>query len=180
MKRIQRLCLCLCLVVLLPTSALAWTPNEEQQAEINSLASVLTEANKEGQWKQVVDALPMKLYAEIAKQSGMTPEQVTQASIGALEAAMTQITLKSVVMEMDRAEYLATPSGMEYVIVPTRTQMKLQDVWIEAVEPTLMFVEDGGFRAMRIADAQQVILLRKAYPGFAGVTFDSGTKKIME
>lgn len=180
MPRIRRLTVVAICLIALAGPTLAWTPTAEQETALATRIDSFRAAFEKGDFEAIMAVLPDRLMDVISAQAGVSAEQIKSAMAEMMAQVMAEVELESYSMELDDAQYLTTDSGMQYVLVPTRTRLKVNDMRVEALGYTLALEDEGKLYLLRIDDANQITLLQQAYPDFAGVEFPQGTQTVLE
>jgi hypothetical protein len=111
------------------------------------------------------------------------PEDKLKAMVTAQAvAAVDGMTFLSFGMDMKAAQVAMTPDkSRTYMLIPTQSVIAIPDAGkMQSKTQTLAIKDDGQWYLVRIDDAQQVALLRGAYPEFSGVDFPSGSTAIID
>jgi hypothetical protein len=83
-------------------------------------------------------------------------------------------------MSLDSAEFLTTPTGRVYGLIPTQTVVQTPGgTQLQSNNQTLTLEDGGIWYLIRIDDAQQIELMRELYPDFKDVSFPKGTSKVI-
>jgi hypothetical protein len=129
---------------------------------------------------QIVNVVPPRIITAIATDSGV-PEALLRSEMAKLTRAATRdVKVLSFGMSLDDAEFLTTPSGRPYGLIPTRTVVQTDDGRRLQSDTHTLTLEDGGaWHLIRIDEARQIGLMREVYPDFKDVTFPKGTAQVV-
>ena len=120
----------------------------------------------------IATAIPPKALAYIAASAKVTTEQLLAAMMQQMEQIMASVTVESFTMDVDNAEHRELPDGTPYLVIPTTTTIDMGELGKTTERsPTLALMDEGTWYLMRMADPQQLAILRASYPEFAGVEF---------
>lgn len=139
---------------------------------------------REGRIGESLDFLPLRLLRMIADKIGMPLAKVRTMIAGQMAKAVEGVTFLSFGMDMQAAIFAVTPDGQRnYMLIPTQSVIALPGAEegenkVVSKTQTLAIKDDGQWYLVRIDNAQQISLLRAAYPEFAGVSFPFGSSSV--
>jgi hypothetical protein len=134
-----------------------------------------------GDFPEVMSAMPAKMKTFIAENAGVTIEALDAAMIEQTKAAMATVTVDQFDMAMGDATSDVTPEGRPYSLIPTATLMTIENVGkVQGTSSTLAMKDEGKWYLVRIDDENQVNLLRAVYPDFGAIDFPIGTMQVIE
>lgn len=137
---------------------------------------------QEGRIADSLDVIPPRLLRSIAQRFGV-PETDVKAMVGPQMAnAVAGVRFLSFAMDMQAATVATTPGRRRaYMLIPTESQIAIPDLGtLRSQTSTLALQDEGKWYLIRIDSAQQVALLRAAYPEFTGVDFPSGSSTMVD
>ncbi|MEC3910543.1 hypothetical protein U5A82_08610 [Sphingobium sp. CR2-8] len=139
-------------------------------------------AMKAGRVAQSVDFIPPRLLRVMAEKVGLPEGKLKEMVAAQAFAAVDGMTFLSFGMDMSAAKVATTPDrSRTYMLIPTQSVIAIPDAGkIQSKTSTLALKDDGQWFLVRIDNAQQVALLRAAYPEFTGVDFPSGSTAIID
>lgn len=164
---------------LLAVSPVAWVPVAAQEitqmdrAALEARIAAFDSVVNGGRIGETVDFLPPRLISMIAEKVGM-PEPAFRAMMVTQMAELLKVaTFVSFGMNIDAATTATTPGGRRtYMLIPTESVFDIADAGrMRAKSSTVALKDDGQWYLVRIDNAQQIVMLRNAYPEFAGVDF---------
>jgi hypothetical protein len=176
------------LPALLMLTVVAGSPIQAQeiaQADrvmIESRIAAFDAAMKAGRIEQSIDFIPPRLLRFMAEKVGLSEDKLKAMVTAQAVAAVDGMTFLSFGMDMKAAQVAATPDkSRTYMLIPTQSVIAIPDSGkIQSKTQTLAIKDDGQWYLVRIDNAQQLTLLRGAYPEFAGVDFPSGSTAIID
>lgn len=173
----KRLAIALCLSLpALP--ALAF--DDTDKAAIATSFDGLLSAIETGNYDQIFEVMPPGMLEEMAKQSGMSADQLRVAATEQTKQMMGQVTLEESTYDLDAATTGTSSAGRDYAVVPTRSVMKLGEERIEATGGTLA-VEDGGkWYLIRIETPAHMQLVGQIYPDLADLPVPPSNMRNLE
>lgn len=137
---------------------------------------------REGRIADSVDFIPPRLLRMIARRFDV-PDRDVKAMIGAQMAdAVEGVRFLSFGMDMQAARAATTPDRERaYMLIPTHSLIAVPDVGaLRSQTSTLALQDEGRWYLVRIDSAQQVALLRAAYPAFTSVDFPTGSLSLVD
>jgi hypothetical protein len=164
----------------LATATFAADLTPAEQSGLQTRIDNFERAFQSGDMVGVIGVIPPRIVAEMSGDFGMTPDALRSAMVTATEQAMASVTIVSYAMDLPGADIGKTGSGRTYALIPTRTVMQASGQKMQSDTRTLGFADEDGWHLVRIDDANQVQMLIRAYPDFKGVSFPSGTMKVIE
>lgn len=167
-----------------PVMAIVAAPviGEVDRAAIASRVVEFNAMMNDGRIADSLDFLPPRLIRSIAHRFGV-PESEVKLLVGKQIAdAVAGVRFLSFTMNMQAATVNTTPDRQRaYMLIPTESQIAIPDVGaLRSQTSTLALQDEGQWYLIRIDSAQQVALLRAAYPEFTGVDFPSGSSTMIE
>jgi hypothetical protein len=137
---------------------------------------------KAGRFEEMVDFMPPRMWRMLLDQSGVTDQQMR--AIMKAQMIETFKTVKIISYSMDsRAATLGTTPDKtrDYLLIPTETVMEIPDGQRLLSKSRTLALKDGNqWYVARIQGPQQILMLRAAYPEFAGVDFPSDTTAVVD
>ena len=131
--------------------------------------------------ENIISVTPPKIWNHIAKQAGIDPAKLRETVIEQTTEAMKQVTFEEASMDLDRAEFKATPDGDPYVLIPTTFVMSAEATGkIKSDTFTLALLDEGKWYLLSVSDTGQLAILRMVYPGFNNVELPKGTMKAIK
>ena len=177
MRLVTRIAATFALAFALTAPALAEITDAQRQVLADRIAS-FDAAMRANNLTSIMTAVPPKVLDSIATQYKVTNEQLLQAMQQQFDEAMKTVTLVSFGMDLEAAEFVTLPDGTEYALIPTETVMDLGAAAggkMRASSTTLGLLDGETWYLVRVEDPQQVAILKQVYPGFADVTFPTGS-----
>jgi len=171
------------LSLLLATAGMASTPviaqpiSQADRATIGERINAFDTMMKEGRTSDSLDFVPPHMLDTIAKKFGV-PVATFKSSFGAqIAAVMKDVKFVSFRMDLSAAKEGVTPDkSRNYLLVPTETVIETGGAGRLLSKNSTLALKDGGkWYLVRIDSAQQVMMLREAYPEFEGVEFPTGS-----
>lgn len=167
---------------LLATPVAAQAIDASDRAEVQAAVDRYAAVFAAGDYGALVDlTMSPALMGHFQRTFGATEAQIRDGVTDVMSQVMSGgVTLIEHRMDVAGAVAAVTPDGSRaYLLIPTTTLMDIQGVGRVRSRNHTLAIEDGGrWYLLRIDDAQQVALLRGAYPEFAGVEFPTGTVAI--
>ena len=130
---------------------------------------------------EVVRVMPPAVYEFMAAGSGMSIDSFRDFAIEKISEVMDGIEVLKVEMDVVNVEYLMTPDGFDYALVPSSIEFSLPEVGaIEATSHTLALMDNDQWYLLRIDDPQQLLIITQVYPSFKNVELPRGSYKVLE
>lgn len=147
------------------------------RATVRALADRLERDVRSGDASGALDVLPPKVLAATTHRFGVTEAQLRAAVAAQMAELMTDLTFESVDMDIDGATAGRTPGrGLRYLLIPTATVIALKDLGrMRSRTHTLALEDDGRWWLVRVEGAEQLAVLREAYPEFADLDVPAGS-----
>lgn len=162
-------------MILLAMAALAGEQRlpSEAATRLEARIALLEEGIRARDAAAMLAVLPPPLVASLRARFGVSEEELREQFGAAMTAALSVVELRAFGMSVPRATVHVTPDGQrQYLLVPTVTKMKSAVLGrMTARSSTLAFEDAGEWYLIRVADAEQIAVLREVYPEFAGVEF---------
>ncbi|MEM7695543.1 MAG: hypothetical protein AAF318_13905 [Pseudomonadota bacterium] len=167
------------LIVALALPAAALT--RDQSAALDARLSAFEAAVRTSDYAVMVDVMPPRILEGLAAQTGTSVDRWKASFQSMLRQSFEEATLLEFSMTPERATTGATGDGIEYALIPTKTQIVMNAVGrIESSAHTLALFDGGRWYLMRLGDPAQMAELRRAYPGFAAVDLPQGTMTFLD
>jgi hypothetical protein len=153
----------------------------EARAPLADKVAVLDHAMSTGALGGAMDVLPPRLIDAMSARFELSREQLRQAMVDASAGWADDIERSTFSIDLDRAERRTTPGGgRTYYLAPTETVVKVRGGPTVRSRSHTLVLEDGGWWLIRVADAQQIALLREVYPEFTGVDFPADSTAVLD
>jgi hypothetical protein len=153
------------------------------EAEANSLAATVASfdaAMHASDYETVANTIPPRVLEHIAKAAGVDVAVLRVIVVEQMKAALAEVKLLSFGMDLAAAEHRELPNGEPFVLIPTETVMDAGEGGkVRATSQTLALLDGGAWYLLRVADAQQVEIMRQVYPEFANVEFPTGSTEVV-
>ncbi|MDQ8699509.1 hypothetical protein [Hyphomicrobium sp. LHD-15] len=152
-------------------------------AEVSSLKETVTRfdaAMHGSNYEVVVDTIPPRVLAHIAEQSGFERAKLRTFVIATMKQTLAAVKLVSFGMDTDKLDQKQLADGTPFALIPTLTVMDAGNGKISVNSHTLALIDNGTWYLLRVSEAQQIEILRKVYPEFAGVVFPAGSVEAMK
>lgn len=149
---------------------------------IESRIAAFDAAMKAGEMARSIDFIPPRLLRTMADKVGLPEAKLKDMVAAQAAAAVDGMTFLSFGMDLSAAKIVATPDkSRTYMLIPTQSVIAIPDAGkMQSKTSTLALKDEGQWFLVRIDNAQQVALLRSAYPEFSGVDFPSGSTAIID
>ncbi|MGC4389395.1 MULTISPECIES: hypothetical protein [unclassified Agrobacterium] len=167
----KRLFYCLFLLVAIAHPALARDLSPAEQDSLRTRIERFSTALNAQDFELVGTTVPPKIFEFIARDAGVTVEQLRGALTTQMQMALAAVKITEFTMDAQAITLAQTPDGTPYALVPTKTVMETGGQTIEAKSHTLALMDGADWYLLRVSDQQQVTILRKVYPSFAEVEF---------
>ena len=154
------------------------------EAETTALAdkvAAFDAAIRDGDYAEIVEVLPPPMLDYIAKQAGVSVDELLVGLKGQMEEIFASVEIVSFGMDVAAAEERELADGSPYVLIPTNTVMEAEGMGRVRVDSqTLGLLDSADWYLIRVGDAAMVGVLRQVYPEFAGVEFPAETMTAVE
>ncbi len=167
----KRLFYCLFLLVAIAHPALSRDLSPAEQDNLRTRIERFSTALNAQDFELVGTTVPPKIFEFIARDAGVTVEQLRGALTTQMQMALAAVKITEFTMDAQAITLAQTPDGTPYALVPTKTVMETGGQTIEAKSHTLALMDGADWYLLRVSDQQQVTILRKVYPSFAEVEF---------
>lgn len=167
----KRLFYCLFLLVAIAHPALSRDLSPAEQDSLRTRIERFSTALNAQDFELVGTTVPPKIFEFIARDAGVTVEQLRGALTTQMQMALAAVKITEFTMDTQAITLAQTPDGTPYALVPTKTVMETGGQTIEAKSHTLALMDGADWYLLRVSDQQQVTILRKVYPSFAEVEF---------
>lgn len=167
----KRLFYCLFLLVAIAHPALARDLSPAEQDSLRTRIERFSTALNAQDFELVGTTVPPKIFEFIARDAGVTVEQLRGALTTQMQMALAAVKITEFTMDAQAITLAQTPDGTPYALVPTKTVMETGGQTIEAKSHTLALIDGADWYLLKVSDQQQVTILRKVYPSFAEVEF---------
>lgn len=167
----KRLFYCLFLLVAIAHPALSRDLSPAEQDSLRTRIERFSTALNAQDFELVGTTVPPKIFEFIARDAGVTVEQLRGALTTQMQMALAAVKITEFTMDAQAITLALTPDGTPYALVPTKTVMETGGQTIEAKSHTLALMDGADWYLLRVSDQQQVTILRKVYPSFAEVEF---------
>lgn len=162
-------------------AAFAREATEAERTALDQRLAAYQTMTQDNDVKGMIDAMPPKIIAEIATMTGTTPDQLRATMAQQIGQVMAQATIEKAELGVDAVRYQELPDGTPYALIPTDTIIAMEGAGrIRQTGETLALLDEGAWYLMRVDDAQQLAILRQAYPNFANVEFTTGTMEMLD
>ena len=126
----------------------------------------------------LVDVLPPRILAAIGRKHGLDVEAVRRVTIDAIRDGLKGITFESFGMDLATARGLSLADGTPYLLVPTKTSIKVGTQVVSSSADTLAMMDGGRWYMLDLSQAPQVTLFLEAYPEFTGAEIGAKPKAV--
>jgi hypothetical protein len=173
----------LALVFVLVASAAWGRPlTDQEKAALAATVESYEAALREGNYARVMQAMPPKVIAAIARRAGASPNQVVAELIREVQEALQRgdVKIESFRFDLGRADHKEHSTGAPYAVIPTEAIVAVRGGRrVREKSLALALLEEGQWSLLRMSDARQLQILREAYPEFAGVEFPRSSTEIV-
>jgi hypothetical protein len=167
----KRLFYCLFLLVAIAHPALSRDLSPAEQDSLRTRIERFSTALNAQDFELVGTTVPPKIFEFIARDAGVTVEQLRGALTTQMQMALAAVKITEFTMDAQAITLAQTPDGTPYALVPTKTVMETGGQTIEAKSHSLALMDGADWYLLRVSDQQQVTILREVYPSFAEVEF---------
>lgn len=160
-----------------PTPLVAQEISQADRLDIAARVAAFNDVMAANRVSEIVAFLPPRLLSMIAAKAGVSEEQIRVEMPRQMAAAFETVKLISFDMNMESATVgTTTGQGRGYMLMPTETVMELPEGQrLRSKSTTLALREGPQWYLVRVDSAAQILMLRDAYPEFAGVDFPSSS-----
>ena len=172
---ILRLCFALCLL----SSPLVATAQEAEalKARVDAYSAAMQSKTYEG----IIDVVPERILTMMAGHANTDVPALRSAMIKQTEQAIATIDILAFSIDTGDPDFRQTENGVDYAFLPTASLMAVPGVGKIQSETNTLALRDGGeWYLTSIDSAQQILVVREAYPGFKKVDFPSGSSKAVD
>lgn len=167
------------LIAALPALAGEFTAN--QKAELVDRVAAFDTAIRANDVAEILKVTPPKIYDFLSEQAGMPVEELQKLVVTQMSEVMKDVEVHELEMDTSKTEFLTTPDGTDYALVPSHFVMSLPEVGtIETKSHTLALMDNYQWYLLRIDNPQQLLIMKQVYPSFNNVEFPRGSVKTTE
>ncbi len=132
---------------------------------------------KEGRTGDSLEFVSPHLLNTTAQKFGVSASELKAFVAEQIATITKNVKFVSFRMNLNAGTVGVTPDkARQYVLIPTETVIELPEAKpLLSKTTTLAFNDNGVWYLVRIDSAEQVLLLREAYPEFTGVEFPTGS-----
>ena len=160
--------------------AAPYTLPADDRADIAARIAGFERAFLSGNTTEIVNVVPPRMIAAIATDAGVSEDLLRTEMAKLTREAARDVEVVSFGMSLDSAEFLTTPTGRVYGLIPTQTVVRTPGgAQLQSSNQTLTLEDGGIWYLIRIDDARQIDLMRQLYPDFKDVNFPEGTSKVI-
>ena len=160
--------------------AAPYTLPADDRADIAARIAGFEHAFLNGNTTEIVSVVPPRMIAAIAADAGVSEDLLRTEMAKLTREAARDTEVVSFGMSLDSAEFLTTPTGRVYGLIPTQTVVRTPGgTQLQSSNQTLTLEDGGIWYLIRIDDARQIDLMRQLYPDFKDVSFPEGTSKVI-
>jgi hypothetical protein len=169
-----------CLLGSAPTSARPFDASEKL-----ALAKTLAEfegAVRHGKFEPVLMMTPPRILEAYARTAGTSVSAyVLRLGVDAKEKSekLTTSRFQSIVVSLDRAEFMELENGTPFALVPTVLVEEVPAVGVVRITSPWIVFQDAGRWCVWLLDGPGLSVLHQAYPDFRSVDLMTGTTEIL-
>lgn len=147
-------------------------------ARIAHLDTVVSSGDLAG----AMEVVPPVLLRTIAERAGATEAQLLSTMREMIRTQLSGVTVAEYSMDLAAATPILTPDGARtYLLIPTTTIMDIAGAGRVRSQNHTLALEDGDeWYLIRVADPQQIALVRELWPAFTGVDFPAGVTSVVD
>jgi hypothetical protein len=173
----------LALVFVLVASAAWGRPlTDQEKAALTATVESFDAAIREGNYTRMIQTMPPKVIAAIARRAGASPDQAVAELIREMQQTLQRgdVKIEWYGFDLGRVEHKELSSGAPYVLIQTEAIFAVRGgPRVREKSLTLALLDEGQWYLLRMNDARQLQILREAYPEFAGVEFPRGSTETL-
>jgi hypothetical protein len=169
------------LLVLVPCAASARSLNDREKAALAATVKSFEVAMREYNFARVVQTLPPRFLAALARRFGVSPDDIVAAMTKSMKQTLESgvAKIESFGFDLGPALYKEAPNGTPYVLIPTQTVVSVSGRRVREKGHTVALLDEGQWYLLRIEGALQLQILREVYPEFGSVEIPSGSTEIL-
>jgi hypothetical protein len=159
----------------LPNSAFAQAFDADDLVAVQSLGTRFETAFSSGEIRIILDESPPAIWEDAAERTGGNVADIRAAALNALQHSDLTQGVQEFEITMDNLSPQTTPTGRNYIFVPTRMVVSQTGAGVfEARNHTLFLEDNDRWYFMPIREARHIAALTQSYQDFADVEFDLG------
>lgn len=129
----------------------------------------------------LVRAIPPRLIKQMALHDKVSEDDIRKTMGELIGQTLEALPVHSFTMDVAKAEQGQLADGTPYFLIPTETIMSTGGEGKTLMRSaTLALLETDVWYLVRGSDAQQVAVLREAYPEYEAVTFPDATMELVK
>jgi hypothetical protein len=164
------------------SQAMARTASEAEKAALVKTVDEFNAAMKAADYEKVIShSLPDPMLNFLAGKANIAPHALRQQMVALTSQVMASAPIESYGMDLAAAQHRELGNGTPYVLIPTKTVVKINDKQSAASSSHTLALMDGGrWYLIRISELQQLLILQEVYPDFNGVQFPQDAMEIIK
>ena len=150
--------------------------------ERSTLASTVDEFNtamRNDNYERIIATVPPKMVEVVAKKVQLPVSEVRTSMVSAMRNVTNSVKIESFSMDVGKAEYQEANGGEPYALIPTETVLAADGQRYRVKSKTLALLDGATWYLVRVGEPSQVVVLRSAYPQFAGIEFSEGVMEAL-
>jgi len=176
----MRLICALCLLVL-PASARPLTSQET--ADLGSRIDGFVQALGAGDVGAMLEILPPRLLDRLAEEAGVSVEEMIAVMEAETEAVLSDMSVSDIETARDGLDATDAEIGgadITWTLVPTSFDVDTGEMVVTFESSLLALREGEAWYLVRVAEPEQIGILRELYPPLEDVTFPETTSRVAE
>lgn len=153
-------------------------------AESATLTTAIDDFDKAVEGKDVpvlVKAIPPRLIKTMAEHDKASEDDIRKALSDLIGQTLEALPVSSFTMNVAKAQQGQSTDGTPYLLIPTEMVMTTGGEGKTLMRTATLALLDGGvWYLVRGSDAQQVAVLREAYPELEAVVFPDATMELVK
>jgi len=162
-------------------SASARDLTDAENTMLNTAVETYDKAMESKDLQILVRAIPPRIVRKMAEHDKVSESDIRKTLAELIGQTLEALPVQSFTMNMAEAQQGQIADGTPYLLIPTETVMTTggEDKTLMR-SATLALQDEGLWYLVRGSDAQQVAILREAYPEYEAVAFPDATMELVK
>lgn len=155
------------------TSVYATAYDAQDQAIVKQKIDTITQSIEKQDYTPVINMMPPKVVAVLSQKANLSASELkalmikhSSSMMAGLKQAGGSTTYDA---DLSRAKILTSNTERDYLVIPTKMHMIMQDKAFDMSGTLLAIQDEGQWYMMRIDNAQHLAIVSQAYPDMTGI-----------
>lgn len=154
---------------------------DEESVTLTRTVDTFDKAMESGDVPILVKAIPPRVIARLAAHDKASEDEIRRVLGNLIGQTLDALPIHSFTMDLSEADHGQLADGTPFLLIPTETVMTAGGEGKTLMRTaTLALLDAGEWYLVRGSDAQQVDVLREAYPEYEAVPFPNATMELVK